>query len=462
MDVAVVGCGYVGLVTALGLASTGHRVVGIEVDKTRRDRIEAGQLPFHEPGMQELLSETLTDGCFTVSGQVDAVADAEVVFLAVQTPPGPTGAIDLRFLEEAAGDVAAAFAAAPRPRVVAVRSTVVPGTTDSVIAPLFADSETAVASNPEFLREGTAMADFVRPDRIVIGCDDARGQRLLTRLYGPLDAPVITTTPATAETAKYTSNALLATLISFSNEIARTCETLSGVDVEDVLGIVHLDRRLRPRVNGHTARPEILSYLRAGCGYGGSCLPKDLSALIAHRHDAGDRAPLLEAARAINDEQPGRVVTRTAQALGGLQGRAVTVLGVAFKGGTDDLRHSPGLTIVEELLEQGSAVTVYDPLVGGDALGPQVARGVHVAASLHEAVSGADACVLASNAPEFEGLQALVAGNGTPGPLVVDGRRALAPGGFPVERYLGVGRGAAPAPPSATAAARSSGVPMSR
>jgi UDPglucose 6-dehydrogenase len=438
--VAVVGCGYVGLVTAVGLAAAGHEVVGIEVADDRRERIAGGRAPFHEPGLDELLRETLENGTFRVSADMAAAAAADVVLLAVQTPPTPEGANDTVFLRRAAEDVAAAIAASEDPerrRVVVVRSTVVPGTAETVVRPVLPET-VAVASNPEFLREGSAVADFRTPDRVVVGCHEPWGQELLHELYAPLGAEIVSTTPATAELAKYTSNAFLATLISFSNELARIAETLPGVDIEDVLGILHRDRRLSPRVDGRTIRPEILSYLRAGVGYGGSCLPKDLSALIASR--GAETPPLLAAVRAINETQPAWVVERADTLVRGLAGRTVAVLGIAFKAGTDDLRESPGLRVVGLLLERGASVRVYDPLVEADALGDLVARGVTVAPSQADALAGAACCIVTTNAPEFDALSETVRAVDPP-PLVVDGRRALDPTRFD-GHYVAVGRSA--------------------
>ncbi len=439
MNVAVVGCGYVGLVTALGLAGAGHDVVGIEVSGERRDSIAAGRAPFHEPGLEELLAETLASGRFRVAGDIAEIAQADVVLLAVQTPPTSDGANDLSYLREAAEQVATVIASdGGRRRVVAVRSTVVPGTLATVVRPAL-PAEVAIASNPEFLREGSAVSDFRNPDRIVIGCDEDWGRERLGELYAPLDAPVVFTTPATAELAKYASNAFLATLISFANEIGRISESLPGVDVEDVLGILHRDRRLSPEVNGQTVRPAILSYLKAGCGYGGSCLPKDLSALLATRSRDGFDHPLLDAVRAINETQPVLLVDRLEAALLGLGGRSVAVLGLAFKGGTDDLRESPGLRIVDLLLERGVIVTAYDPLVTVDSLSSYVGRGLRVESTLDAAIVDAEACVVATNAEEFGALAELVRARDGSAPLVVDGRRALAPDSF-AGGYIGVGR----------------------
>lgn len=451
MKVAVVGCGYVGLVSAVGLASVGHQVIGIETDPVRRAAVAAGEPPFHEPGLSQLLSRCLSDGSFATSGDLGHAVDAEVALLAVQTPPSPDGSINLAVLRAVAASLAEArsCAGSSHDRVVAVRSTVVPGTVDTVVAPLLADvtatGRLSAASNPEFLREGSALADFLNPDRVVVGTRDPWAAARMEELYRPLGAQVVHTTPAAAELTKYASNALLATLVSFSNEIARVAEALPGVDVDDVLDTLHLDRRLQPRTeDGSSLEPAILSYLRAGCGFGGSCLPKDLSAIISHAHDLGEPVRLLQAVRDINEEQPAHLVDLTERALGDLVGRAVTVLGIAFKAGTDDLRASPGVKVVAELRRRGAVVRVHDPLVSPRALEASgVAVPAEVADRLVDAVGGAEAVVVTTVAGEFAALPMVVARLSAP-PLVVDGRRLLDPDDFPAGRYVGIGRARTP------------------
>jgi len=441
MNVAVVGCGYVGLVSGVGLASLGHRVVGIDTDPDRVAALERGTAPFREPGLDKLLSGTLASGSFRVSSSMAETATAEVILLCVQTPPRPDGEVELDFLRQAAERLRAELDRdVGRRRVVAVRSTVPPGTNEGVVAPvLAAEGSTAVASNPEFLREGSALEDFLHADRVVVGAREDWAVELLARLYGPLDAPLVVTTPATAELAKYTSNALLATLVSFSNEIASLCEATPGVDVEDVLAIVHRDRRLSVDTAGERRPAGIVSYLRAGCGYGGSCLPKDLSALIAYGRAADESVALLEAVASVNRGRAERLVRLAEGALGNVEGRRIAVLGAAFKDGTDDLRDSPGLRIVQELLDRGAKVVVFDPLVGRERL-VTAFPSVEVATSLAEAARSADACLITTRAPEFADLERLVAELDGDAPVIVDGRRALDPTHFRSGGYLAVGR----------------------
>lgn len=442
MDVGVIGCGYVGLVSAVGLASAGHRVIGIEISEDRRKKISDGIPPFHEPGLDEVLNEVLGDGRFSVSGDLTDVADCRVVLLAVQTPPRDDGTNDVRYLQQAASSLAELWKKSPaQRRVIAIRSTVVPGTSEEVVTPILEEAgldSVAVASNPEFLAEGTAVADFLDPDRVVIGCHENWALETMRELYAPLTSNVIGMSPRSAELAKYTSNAFLATLVSFSNEIASMCEGLPGVDVEDVLGALHEDRRLRVRVGERSIEPQILSYLKAGCGFGGSCLPKDIRALIGHQRAAGKDRPLLRAVHDINSNQPAHLVDLAEDHLGGLKGRRVGVLGAAFKGGTDDLRDSPGLKVLDDLLQRGAQVVLHDPLVSREQLGSYVQQGVEVTSDLEGALDG-DAVLVTNNAPEFMRLHDLLGELDSP-PIVVDGRRFLDAERFN-SGYVAIGRG---------------------
>lgn len=439
MKVAVVGCGYVGLVTAVGLSSKGHHVLAIDIDPLRVERIRQGVVPFYEPGIAKALKYCLKSGNLQASNLIDALSDYEVVLICVQTPPKSNGAINLEILERAANSLSSVFTQNSMMRTVVIRSTVIPGTTEKFVTPIFRKvaTKTHIAFNPEFLREGSAFDDFINPDRVVIGTHSAYAGKQLKRLYAPFSAPVIVTTPTTAELSKYTSNTFFATLISFSNEIARICEQTEGVDVEDVLGIVHQDRRFKPSLSGATA-PGILSYLKAGCGFGGSCFPKDLSALIAYASSKREEPSLLKAVAAINVNQPIRLVDMASKILGGLSKRHITVLGVAFKGGTDDLRESPGLRIVDELLKRKVHVTIYDPLVGAAKLKSYIDKGVVISLTLKDAVEKADVCIIASNAPEFNKLKRwkeFFKKHHT----IIDGRRILKVPKDSEEKYYAVG-----------------------
>lgn len=437
MKVGVIGCGYVGLITAVGLALKGHNVTAVEIDPIRVEKITKGIVPFYEPGLKNNLKKCLNKKNLKIANSLEDTNQNEIIFICVQTPPKKNGAINLKILESACKGLANILKNTKKSKVIVVRSTVIPGTTDNFVSPIFKDSKVDVAINPEFLREGSALADFLQPDRIVVGTHSKKAKKLLLKLYKVFDAPIITTTPSTAELSKYASNTLLATLVSFSNEIARFCERTKGADVEEVLGIVHKDRRFKLSAN-RVSTAGIISYLKAGCGFGGSCLPKDLSALISYAKTLGEKTPLLKAVSTINNSQSVRVVNMASNIIGGLKNRKVSVLGVAFKGGTDDLRHSPGLRIVEELLKQKTKITIFDPLVESAALKQYRNKGVFIASSLTSALKGADVCIIASNAQEFNHLNS--SGKLFGRTIILDGRRILKIPTSKEDRYYGVGR----------------------
>lgn len=438
MKVAIIGSGYVGLVTGVGLAVKGHRVIAVDIDQTRVARIAKGVVPFHEPGVAEALKKYLKAGNLQITSKLDDIVDSEVVLVCVQTPPKKSGAINLGILKKAVRSLATLFSKTPIMRTVVIRSTVIPGTTDKVVTPIFKKvaEKTHIAFNPEFLREGSAMADFLNPDRIVIGTHSKEASKILRKLFILFKAPIIVTTPSTAELSKYTSNIVLATLISFSNEIARICEHSFDADIEDVLNIVHQDRRFKSSVDGATAIG-IVSYLKAGCGFGGSCFPKDLSAFIAYASSIGEEPRLLKAVEEVNAGQSTRLVNQISKILNGLDKRVITVLGAAFKGGTDDLRQSPGLHIVDELLKRNALVTIYDPLVAAINLKNYQDRGVTIAPNMKNAVRKAEVLIITSNAPEFHKLNQLNYYNKKA--IIVDGRRILKVPKDSKKKYYAVG-----------------------
>lgn len=423
MKISIIGCGFVGLITAVGFASKGNLVKAIDIDQARLSEIRKGRVPFYEEGVEKLLKTYLNQENLSLSSSLEDVDESEVVFICVQTPPQLNGAIDLKILMTAVKDLADVFKKSAKSRIVVIRSTVIPGTTENMIMPIFQQNgnlNTEIVFNPEFLREGSALSDFLNPDRIVIGTNSAKAGKVISKLYTPFNAPIIITTPSTAELSKYASNALLATLISYSNEIAKICERTPNTDVEDVLGIVHLDRRFKI-LNGEI-KADIVSYLKAGCGFGGSCLPKDLSALIAYAQSIKEEPFLLKAVAHVNKYQPKRLVKMVLIALGGLENKKIAVLGVAFKGGTDDLRDSPGLKIVDELLEGKAKVTIFDPLVVSLQLQRYKDKGVIIASSLKEAIEDVDVCIITSNASEFRSINKYLRNKKL---IIIDGRRIL-------------------------------------
>ena len=451
MRIAVVGTGYVGLVTGTCLAAAGHDVSCADRDPERVAGIRRGTPPVGEPGLETLLQEALARGRIAATTDTAGAArDADVIFLTVGTPSTPDG-IDL-------GQVRAAAAAVgrggprPGPRPGGVLQS--PGVPRAAPPPVREVLESAsgravgrdfdLCMNPEFLREGSAVEDFTSPDRIVVGSTGGWGATVLEDVFAPFGAPVLHVSVREAELAKYASNALLATLVSFSNEIAAICESTPGCDVDAVLGAVHLARRLSPVIAGRRQAPPLRGYLRAGRGDGGSCLPKDVAALRRFAAGRGVDVPLLDGVAAVNETRAERIVDILASTIGLLQDRVVALLGLAFKPGTDDVRDSPALRLAERLHARGAVVVAYDPAVADL---PRDAQGiVTVRSGVADAVRGADAVVLTTAWPEFLDLDwhGLVAELGNP--VLVDARRALDPARRPPGLgYHPVGRFRAPA-----------------
>jgi len=448
MRLSIVGTGYVGLVTGACLADGGHDVTCIDVDAAKVEAINAGRSPIHEPGLPEMLARTVGNRLRATTDLRAAVLSSDVTFIAVGTP-AVGGRIDLSFVERCADQIGAALAEKRGYHTVVVKSTVVPGTTGGLVRNCLerssgkrAGRDFGLGMNPEFLTEGQAVADFTRPDRIVLGGIDDRTHRVLQDLYqGYAGVPVLLTNPSTAEMIKYASNALLATMISFSNEFARLCSAVGGVDVVDVMRGVHLSAYLTSRTGGsEPVKAPITSFLEAGCGFGGSCLPKDLTAIVAQGESLGLPMPLLRTVLDINRGQPDELLRLVQAHYPDLTGLEVSVLGLAFKPDTDDLRESPAFPVIRLLRNGGARIVAYDPVAR--PVGHPELAGVTLASSLEEAVSTAQVVLLVTRWQDFARLADILRAKGRR-PLVVDGRRVLNPGDFEV--YEGIGRRALPA-----------------
>ncbi|HVL56181.1 MAG TPA: UDP-glucose/GDP-mannose dehydrogenase family protein [Burkholderiaceae bacterium] len=449
MRVCVVGTGYVGLVSGACLAEVGHQVTCVDIDPAKVDAINRGQPPIFEEGLEAILARNAGERLRATTSLADAFAGADVALICVGTPFDGQR-IDLSYVLEAARQLGRLLRDRDDWCVIAVKSTVIPGTTDGPVREALeqASGKTAgvdfgLGMNPEFLAEGVAVRDFMEPDRIVVGGIDERSIERLAALYSAFPTvPLVRTTPRTAEAIKYASNALLATLISFSNELARYCEAVGGVDVADVMPGVHRMKHLTWRdAEGRQQIVSAASFLWAGCGFGGSCFPKDVKALIAEAHARGAATPLLDAVIRINESQPQRMVDMAARRLGSLRGRRVTVLGLAFKPGTDDVRESPAVPIIGRLLADGAQVVAHDPIAIDTGRRELAARGVDAAAvrfepDLRAALAGADAVLLVTRWPQYANVPALLGGLGE-APVLIDGRRQLSPQSY--SNYVGVG-----------------------
>ena len=427
-SVGVVGAGYVGLTTAACLAHLGHHVVCGDLDADRVRSLNNGETPFLEEGLDDLVVEGLrSERLRFVLGAAPTATGAEFVFLCVPTPQGPDGRADLGFIDDAAREIAPVLSPAA---VVLNKSTVPVGSTrrvDRILREAGAVTDVGVASNPEFLREGTAVRDFLRPSRVVIGTDDAAVGVRVSELYRGVYAPVIVTDPASAEMVKYASNAFLATKISFVNAIANLCESVNADIHEVVLGMGH-----DPRIG--------FEFLHPGPGWGGSCFPKDTAALLNTAEDAGYDFALLRGAVTSNDNQRERMVAKVRHACGGtLTGARVAIWGLTFKANTDDLRDSPAVEIAAILAEQGAMLRAYDPAAGEAAA---VLSGLEVVADPYEACVDADVLVVLTEWDEFRWLDFERVASSMKCAEMVDTRNLLDPAamrriGF---SYRGVGR----------------------
>ncbi len=420
--VAVLGAGYVGLTTAAGFAHAGHRVRVGEADPLRLAALQAGKVPIAEPGLAELVAAGVAAGRLAFYGDnAVAVAGAEAVFVAVPTPEGEGGEVDLSFVLAALQSVAAVVSP---PTPIVVKSSVPPGTTARLGAALRSLGCAApLVVNPEFLQEGRAVPDVLHPYRVVVGSDDRQAAALVGELHAPFGAPVLLTGAASAELAKYASNAYLATRLTFVNVIAHLAEAV-GADVADVLGALALD----PRVGPH--------YLRPGPGYGGSCFPKDVRALVAAAAAHGHDLKLLRSVVETNEDQLDRVVAKVRAAAGGLDGKVVGLLGLAFKGGTADTRNSPAVALAVRLASAGARVQAFDPAARADL------PGVEVVPDAVAAAAGADVLLVATEWPEFAALDPAALAAVMRGRVVVDARNlldreAVAAAGL---EYRGLGR----------------------
>jgi UDPglucose 6-dehydrogenase len=418
MRVAMVGTGYVGLVSGACVADFGHQVICIDKDSTKISALNAGEIPIYEPGLGELVRTNVEQGRLSFTTALsEAVAEADAVFIAVGTPSRRgDGHADLSYVYEAAREIAAALRAFT---VVITKSTVPVGTGDEVeriIRELRPDADFAVVSNPEFLREGAAIYDFKHPDRIVIGTDDERAMKVAAEIYRPLylnQAPILYTGRRTAELIKYAANAFLATKITVINEVADLCERV-GADVQEVARGIGLDNRIGPK------------FLHAGPGFGGSCFPKDVRALIKTAQDHDVPMRILEAVETVNDTRKRAVARKVSAAFAGvLRGKTVAVLGLTFKPNTDDMREAPSIPLITALQDMGAKVRAYDPV--GMEQAKQVLTDVTYCRGPYDCVEEADAVVIVTEWEQFRALDLGRVSDLMACPVIVDLRNVYRP-----------------------------------
>jgi UDPglucose 6-dehydrogenase len=435
----VIGVGYVGLCTAVGFASQGYNVLASDVNEEKIIKINQGVAPFHEPNLAEKLSASVKKGKLKglVNQTRNVVDKSSLTFIAVGTPSKPDGSIDLRYIQSAAHDIGKALKSKEDFHVVIVKSTVIPGTTSNVVLPILEEEsmkkcgkDFGLCMNPEFLRQGSAFEDTMNADRIVIGSQDKPSGDVLEELYRDFYSkqtpPMIRTTLSTAELIKYASNAMLATKISFINTIANICEQIPGADVKIVATTIGLDRRIGSL------------FLDAGLGYGGSCFPKDVKALIACAKTYNYDPELLNSVEKVNQTQPLKAITFCKRELGSLKEKKIAILGLAFKPETDDMREARAIPIINQLLKEGAKVTAYDPAATKTAK-TIFKNKIQYTKSSAECLRNADACIIVTEWSEFQKLRQQDFIELMKQPVIIDGRRIFNPENFRKTRFTAIG-----------------------
>lgn len=416
--------GYVGLATSVCLANAGYRVIGVDIDSGKIQRISSGNSPIHETGVEDLLVKSLMSGCFSASTNIGAaVNDSDITFVCVGTPSNSDGSINLEYIQAAVTEIARAIKEKTDYHLVVIKSTVVPGTTSLRLLPLIENiSEKSFGLdfgfcfNPEFLREGSAVSDTLNPDAIVIGSDDERSSAILLELYrgfyGGRLPFILVTSPANAEFVKYSVNSFRAMQLSFLNSLATLCENVPGTDIAEVTkglsAIAKIDQR----------------YLRSGLGFGGSCFPKDLRALIAAFLEKGMEPALMKSILLVNENLPNHVLEIVRNRLGDLEGKVISILGLTFKAGTDDVRESVGVKIAGQLISAGASVRVYDPK-GMENARRILGDKVEYSRSSSSCLESSECCIIATEWDEFKSISPSEFRRLMRIPLVIDGRRVL-------------------------------------
>ena len=432
-QITMVGTGYVGLVTGACLADFGNQVICGDVDEDKIAILERGEIPFYEPGLRELVDRNRQKGRLRFSTDIpDSIRRSDIVFIAVGTPMEDDGGVDL----SAVMDVARTIADHLEGYTIVVNKSTVPVGTGARVREIIRQgtsdqAEFDVVSNPEFLREGSAIRDFTHPDRVVIGTSSPRAMKIMSEIYRPLyliETPIVRTTVETAEMIKYASNAFLAIKISFINEVANLCEQV-GADVQVVAKAVGLDGRIGPK------------FLHAGPGYGGSCFPKDTVGFLKVAEAADSGLEIVQAAVRVNRQQRQRMVQKVSDAVGGLKGKTIGVLGLSFKPRTDDVRESPAISVIRDMQQQGASVRAYDPAAMDNAR--RVLNGVDYCDDAYSVCQGAHALVFMTEWNEFRELDLMRVKELLQEPVIIDTRNIYEPEdmiqmGF---RYTGVGRG---------------------
>ena len=416
MNISIIGTGYVGLVTGTCFAEVGHNVICVDCDKKKIDLLQAGEIPIYEPGLKDLVEKNVDAGRLSFTDSTaEGVEKADVIFIAVPTPPLEDGSVDLSFIELVAREIADCMSSY---KIIVDKSTVPVKTGEKVTETIKryckSDCDFDVISNPEFLREGFAVEDLMKPDRIVIGSVSERPNKAMQEIYKPFNAPIIFTDINSAELIKHAANSFLAMKISYINAVAAICEE-SGANVEEVANGIGMDNRIGRR------------FLNASLGFGGSCFPKDLSAFIRISDELGYDFGLLKEVQKINEAQMSRFLKKITDTLWVLKGKTIGVLGLAFKQNTDDVRMSPAIDVCQRLLKEGALLRVHDPKAMDKAKELLPGDGVHYIDDMDEVSNGCDALVIATEWPQFKELDLAKSKKVMTAPIMFDGRNLFDP-----------------------------------
>ncbi len=447
MNLGVIGAGYVGITTAVCLASIGHKITVHDVDNDKLEQIRQKKVPFYENGLQELLEKVVADESLTVSKSVNEIIQkTEGCFICVGTPSKQDQSIDLSQVLKAVKTVGEGIKNSHISNyVIIIRSTIVPTTTNSVVVPILkqtlGDMDYGLCIVPEFLREGQAVLDFMNPDKIVIGSINEKSKNFAEKVFENFkeNAEIIFTNPQTAEMIKYVNNSFFSTLISFSNEVANISEKIKGVDAFEVMNALIADKRITTKTKNQKIVPDVVSYLLPGCGFGGSCFPKDVNAIANFASSLGTETPLLDAVLKINQERPIKIVSLAELILENLNGKKISILGLAFKPETDDMRSSPSLEVINLLQEKGANLSAYDPKIKHEILGSLGISGITLSKNIDECLKDAELAILLTKWAEFRDITGEYLKKHMAKPLIIDGRGFLDKKQFEEKTYYKVG-----------------------
>lgn len=446
MNLGVIGAGYVGLTTAVCLASIGHKISIFEINRLKAKQLENKNIPFYEEGIKELFEKVTSMGNLEISESLDyMVRKTEGCFICVGTPTGDNESIDLSQVIGSMNSLIEAIKNVKKNNyTIIIRSTVVPLTTRNKLLPLLKNLnglQITLCVVPEFLREGQALNDFMNPDKIVIGSTDESGEIFVKKIFDHFKDNVnfIITNPETAEMIKYTNNAFFSTLISFSNEIANISEKIHGVDAFQVMDALISDKRITIKTDNQKIVPYLSTYLLPGCGFGGSCFPKDVKALTQHAVSLGTKTPLLNAVLEINEERVMKITSLAEFLLGNLKGKQISILGLAFKPDTDDIRSSPAIEGIRMLQEKGANISAYDPKVNPESIIQIGINDVIFHENLEECLKNSVLAILFTKWPEFRTINGEFLSKHMINPIIIDGRGYLDRNQFQKKTYYKIG-----------------------